>query len=576
MSMVDLSTPSNKTETIEPSGRLALRLTLLMTVLHQYAVRVTTWPWLSVILVGLALLSAILSPLNLLSSQRFHHDEALYATWALEIVSGHNPLLKQTPIDKPPLFIYTVAGAMDWLGQTETVARLPSLLATGCVVALTFWLGRLLYSRGVGILGAWLAALSPFTICFAPTVFTDPMLVALVLASCLAAAYGRAGWAGVWLGLAIGVKQQGLFFVPLGLGLLLCARLAQAPAKKQDLIGRPGQASGFTSTISRFGLPVSRFKLPVSRFKLDVLRMLLAMALTILPVFIWDAWRIQEPGYWRQSLANYSQLAPDAASFGRRCSGFVELLQYGAASPILNIIFILGLPLLLLYGYQIHLSHSSTRQAANRRQTQTDWLILLFALAFLLGHALLSFQVWDRYLLGLIPLLALLLARILLLPWSILKDFWLDRRPKLQAPARVITGLALGLLLALTLARPVQDAANARYPLGSNSNALRGVEQITAYLQAHAGADTTLYHRWLGTHWRFYLWGYPYDLQYWASPQVLAAKAQAGHLIAFPTWQSETEARLALAQAGLGLQELSRAYNPAGYPSVILYRVEVK
>jgi hypothetical protein len=125
-----------------------------------------------------------------------------------------------------------------------------------------------------------------------------------------------------------------------------------------------------------------------------------------------------------------------------------------------------------------------------------------------------------------------------------------------------------------TLARPVQDAAQARYPLGSKSQALQGIEQITAYLQGHAGARTTLYHRWLGTHWRFYLWKYPYDLQYWQSPRALAAKARAGHLIAFPSWKSDTEARLALAGAGLELQEVTRAYTPAGYPSIVLYEVK--
>jgi hypothetical protein len=169
----------------------------------------------------------------------------------------------------------------------------------------------------------------------------------------------------------------------------------------------------------------------------------------------------------------------------------------------------------------------------------------------------------------LIPFLALLLARILVLPWSILKNYWLDGQPF----AGVLYGLALTLLLALTLARPVQDATNGRYPLGSHSQALAGIEQIVAYLQGHAGANHTLYHRWLGTHWRFYLWGYPYDLQYWASPPELAAKARSGHLIAFPSWQSDTEARLALAEAGLELKELTRAYNPAGYPSVVLYQI---
>ena len=148
--------------------------------------------------IGLAMLAAVLLPLNLLVTQRFHHDEALYATWALKIASGENPLLYQTPIDKPPLFIYTVAGSLWLLGNTETAARLPSLLATCLSVGLTFWLGRKLYGNGVGLLAAWLMALSPFTLLFAPTAFTDPLLVMLMLAGCVAAAYGYGIWAGIF------------------------------------------------------------------------------------------------------------------------------------------------------------------------------------------------------------------------------------------------------------------------------------------------------------------------------------------------------------------------------------------
>lgn len=537
--------------------------------------------WLAVA-VGLAVLSAVLLPANLLATQRFHHDEALYATWALQITSGADPWLARTPIDKPPLFLYAVAGAMGLLGATETAARLPSLLATAFTVALTFWLGRKLYGAGTGLLAAWLVALSPFTLLFAPTAFTDPLLVALVMAACLAAAYGRAGWAGVALGLAIATKQQGVFFVPLVLGLLTIYDLRSMPHAPRTMHH-------------------------TSRFTLFIF-------LTLIPLFLWSLNRAQEPNFLTYSLSNYGGLSTDVASFGERWWGFVELLAYGTASPLLNGIFVVGLPLLLGYGMwkgtggrgmgvgkNFQSSNPPPFHPSNLPllQSSADWLFTLFALAFLLGHALFSFQVWDRYLLGLIPFLALLLARVLLLPWSILTQInrnwigfhhrgteaqrlfkfnflcvsaslWLNSWRRLTVP---IYGLALAILLALTLARPVQDAINGRYSLGSHSQALAGIEQIVAYLQGHVGADHTLYHRWLGTHWRFYLRGYPYDLQYWASPRELVAKAKPGHLIAFPSWQSDTEARLALAGQALELKELTRAYNPAGYPSIVLYEI---
>ena len=173
----------------------------------ESAVSLTKKYWVPVA-VGLAMLCVVLLPLNLLTVQPLHHDEALYATWALKIASGDDIWLADTPIDKPPLYLYTLAAAIKLLGVTETAVRTPSLLATTLIVLFTFWIGYKMYDNSVGVLAAWLVALSPFILLFAPTAFTDPMLVALVLAGCVVALYKHAGWAGFLLGLAIATKQS--------------------------------------------------------------------------------------------------------------------------------------------------------------------------------------------------------------------------------------------------------------------------------------------------------------------------------------------------------------------------------
>ena len=556
-----------------------------------------------IIALSLVLLIALLAPLNLLATRPFHHDEALYATWSRQIASGTNPWLIHVPIDKPPLFLYATAAMMSFFGPTETAARLPSFISTAFIVILVFRLGSHLYTPTTGLVAAYLTALSPIIISLAPTALTDPLLVALALAGCLAAAQGKGIWAGVWLGLASATKQQGLLFAPLVLGLFLISP------------SRP-------------------------KFK-EIFSLILASTLTFLPALLWDWSRDQTPGFWQLSVQNYGGLSASIADLNERWQGFADLLYYATASSTLNIIFLAGLPLLLTYGAGVifgryfgvgvpqqpapqpsptgkksktspplggiegrvstpepageevlappsargrlgggraspYLDNSTSWEplpSSSLAASKTDWLLTLFSLAFLLGHVLLSFQVWDRYLLGLVPLLALLFARVLLLPWNLLARH-------LSVPSRTWVGggfgLGLSLLLAFTLVGPAQNAANGRYPLGSNSAALQGIEQITAYLRGNVGANHTLYHHWLGTHWRFYLWNYPYDLQYWASPTALADKAQVGHLIAFPTWRSDTEARLALGEVGLGLREVIRAYNPAGQPSIILYEIEAR
>ncbi|NJN99738.1 MAG: DUF2029 domain-containing protein, partial [Anaerolineales bacterium] len=429
------------------------------------------------ILLSLAVASAVLLPTNLLASQRFHHDEALYATWAWQITSGADPWLAHTPVDKPPLFLYILAGAMRLLGPTEAAARVPSLLATALAVLLTFRLGRKLYGAAVGLVAAWLVALSPFTLLFAPTAFTDPLLVTLVLAACLAAAHHRPLWAGVLTGLAIATKQQGVFFMPLVLTLLI-----------YDL---------------RFTIYDLRFTIYDLRLTPHASRFILGLLFILLPVLIWDFTRSDVPDFLTYSLSNYGGLSGAAASFGERWGGFVELLYYGTASPVLNGIFGVGLPLLLIYGVWADSRTADRRPLTANNiqpstlpsfQSSTDWIFTLFILLFLLGHALFSFQVWDRYLLGLIPLLALLLARILWLPGSVLtrmaefyhrdaeaQRFFNDNFLRVSASLgfnkllEPLYGLTLALLLAVTLVQPVQDAVNGRYPLGSHSQALSGI-----------------------------------------------------------------------------------------------------
>jgi hypothetical protein len=118
---------------------------------------------------------------------------------------------------------------------------------------------------------------------------------------------------------------------------------------------------------------------------------------------------------------------------------------------------------------------------------------------------------------------------------------------------------------------------SSRFPIGGDHGAYQGIEQVVGYFKA-VPADTTLYHRWLGWHWRFYLWGSPYDFRAWTSPADLATQATARprtrRYVVFPSWCSPTEARLALAEAGLTLREVQRAFRDDGSVSFIVYRIE--
>jgi hypothetical protein len=327
----------------------------------------------------------------------------------------------------------------------------------------------------------------------------------------------------------------------------------------------------------------------------------------------WDAVRARQPGFWVQSLASYGGLPLDAGAIWQRVIGFWHLLGYGTGSPVLNGILLGGLPVLLATDIlALHsrpdpetddksLTTKTQRHEEKTKNLVTLWLggfskglawlnlslsgqdrssawadgvLLAFGLAFLAGHCVVAFQVWDRYLLGLIPLLALLLARVLFLPWRLAMGA--SRIFGAPERLRLLHLLFIMSILGFTL-RPIQDAAASRFPIGGDHGAYQGIEQVVATLRT-VPADTTLYHRWLGWHWRFYLWGSPYDFRAWTSPADLAAQAAARpgarRYIVFPSWASSSEARLALAGAGLALHEVQRAFRDDGSVSFIVYRIE--
>jgi hypothetical protein len=555
-----------------------------------------------IIAISIVIALALLAPLGPLASNRFHRDEAIYSSWGLDIASGRDLLLSGSPVDKPPLFPYIQALSFVLFGPTEVAARLPSLVASVVSVGLIYALGRSLFGRGVGLLAAFLLAASPYSILFAPTAFTDPMMVAWVLAGCLATVRGHWGWAGIFLGLAAITKQQGVFFVPLVLGLGYISKIKSA---------------NFKSQVVSFGVAF----------------------LAVLGLAIgWDVARARQPGFLAQSLASYGGLSLAPLTIWGRLLGFWNLLRYATGSSVLNVALLVGLPLLVIVdlidalpwrkldplpqplslkgrgeqasplplrgrgkqtlpfslkgraeqtsffsltgrgeqtrpfslrgrGEQAEPPSPSKGEGRGEGQAQADLVLLAFTMLFLLGHSLVAFQVWDRYLLGLVPLLALLLARALTLPQRLLKHWPLPN---------FLSTLFVLWMLSFTL-HPIRDAAASRFPIGGDHGAYQGIEQVVGLFQS-IPADTTLYHRWLGWHWHFYLWGSPYDFRAWTSPADLAAQAAARpgarRYVVFPSWHSSTEARLALAEDGLTLREVHRAFRDDGSVSFIVYRIE--
>jgi 4-amino-4-deoxy-L-arabinose transferase-like glycosyltransferase len=469
-------------------------------------------------------------------SNRFFEDEALYAYWGLQIASGADPMLDEEPVDKPPLYPYTLSlsfllsAPRDNAGR-ESAARLPSLLASMVSLILVYALGRRLFDTRTGLLAALLLALSPFDILFASTAFTDPLMVALVLGALVAAAGEQPGLAGILVGLAVATKQQGLFFLPLivAVGLLAPAQTGS----KRDV------------------LPTNR--LP------GWLRIALAFILILVGVLWWDLSRLQRPGFLAQSLISYGGLAPvHTGTLLQRGAEWLSMVAALWVSPWFNAFLVAAL-LAWLFGGIAGWWQGWTR---------IDLALVAFIVAYLLLHWLLGFQVWDRYLLGLVPLVALLGARAFMSFRSAIRTvLW----------QRVYTVLLLAVLIA-TLTGPAVAAARSELPYGGDHGAYDGIEDLASYMRTQAPPGSVLYHYWLGYHYRFYLYGAPLRLHWYPDLADLIRDAQIyrrePRYIAFPSWRDPEPVVSALNRAGIRLVPVYQTTRRDGSVSFELYRLD--
>jgi hypothetical protein len=384
-----------------------------------------------------------------------------------------------------------------------------------------------------------LFALSPLAVRLSPTLFTDPWLVLWVLLG-LWAALGRRAWlAGIACGLAYATKQQALLFMPLLLAVLLVNQrwpIAPAPlhaASSQRLAWR--WLNGF--------------------------------ALVAAAVLWWDSLRWQwMPSYWDRSAQTYGGLALALdAGLPQRLARWGELLSYG-----------LGWPLWLALGALLAWAVLNRRDSVAPAQRSAHWfdrLLLVFSAGYLSLHVGTNLAPWDRYLLPLLPLLSLLLARSAFWAWD-------AATAPAQSPGRRTSWAArtaTAALLALGVLYAGYTASFARTPLG-DGGAYDGVQQVAAHVRTAEPSGVILYHHWLGWHYGLYLYDAPVELRWWQEPADLVRKVVASsgqrQLIAFPAGRSQADVRAALAGAGLALDPILAAGDAHGAPSVTLYRIE--
>lgn len=493
-------------------------------------------------LIALTLLGFSLR-LYLLDRFPLREDEAIYSFWALHFWRVDPYFLTVWP-DKPPFFIWLLGGIFQLLGPSQAAARWLNIALSTITIPVVGATACHLWNRRAALVAATVFSLNPFAISFAPTAYTDPLLV---LASSLAlymAITSRAFWAGIWLGIAIMTKQQGVLYVPLVLGLLLQSQQQSVKDSSPSPI-LPGPYARRTIHILRHLFPTT---------------FLTGLALIILPILYWDSlrWAVA-PSPWDLGVRNYGALAfVPLVQWLPNLRDWLNLAWYLTASWWVwtaLILAALSLPLFyLLFYLRRHpgiLSPSSLQFWRQWRFPSPALLLCIWSITFLALHIVTNIQIWDRYLLPLAPMLALL--------WG-----WLVVRWSSHVPAH---WLAIGLvMIGLGMVPAAWKAAAGKLPIGGDHGGYTGLTSALNQVEQMFPDHVTLYHQTLGWHYQFYLFDQiargDYELRWFTNAVYLADNAvKAPHqhrLLIEPLWHPIPHLTPQLRIRGLTLQTVGR------------------
>jgi hypothetical protein len=120
-----------------------------------------------------------------------YHDEAYYGLDALDVLNGARPIYFPANNGREPLYIYLLSFSLAIFGHTPFGLRFVSALIGTLTILVTYFVGRALFNRRVGLLAMWICAITFWPVALSRVSF-------------------RAGALPIFLGLAIALGWLGL------------------------------------------------------------------------------------------------------------------------------------------------------------------------------------------------------------------------------------------------------------------------------------------------------------------------------------------------------------------------------
>ena len=236
------------------------------------------------------------------------------------------------------------------------------------------------------------------------------------------------------------------------------------------------------------------FPRPATKLTQRLISFSLATVGVLCPLFLWEYGRNGEFLLWRNQINNYGGLRLAWSwELWPRLWGWSELFVLSLGGGLL-------LPLW---------SEKNSPSTDQHNQDPIWQVIILYIISYIAFHWLVAIPIWDRYLLPVVPLVALALAH------------------RFGDGLNIRSGpVSWSILLFLILLPQAHFTRTAGFPLGGSPQADDGAAQIAQYLKQKP-YGTVLYDHWYSWQWGYHLFDDKVHVSWVPHPQQLQRELQA-------------------------------------------------